>query len=98
METQLPKAKAKQVHYGEHGYLKTTPERVKKWAQLVRCPKLDLAFNQAVADADRAVDQLRATLNELRFSSPHDSIEKVRLITLTLKALDDRLNPPSDEN
>jgi hypothetical protein len=81
---------ATKIHYGANGYVKTTPARVKKWALLVRQPNLDAAFEQALRDADQEVDKLRTTLNEFRLGSTMD-IDKVRLVTLTLKALDDRI-------
>jgi hypothetical protein len=91
----MAKAKNKQIVYGENGYLKTKPDHVKKWAVLVKSPMLDLAFRQEIAKADQAVDQLRNRLNALRFGSTLE-IDKVRLITLVLKALDDRLAPPDE--
>jgi hypothetical protein len=65
---------------------------------LVGSPALDLAYRQEIATADQAVAKLRATLNELRFGNAHRCIDNVRLITLTLKALQDRLDPPSEES
>jgi hypothetical protein len=86
----MAKAKPTKIHYGNNGYLKTTPARVKKWALCVAQPNLDAAFRQALSDADQASDQLRNRLNEFRLGSSMD-IDKVRLVTLTLKALDDRI-------
>jgi len=91
MESQL----TEKIHYGPNGYVKTTPARVKKWAALLPSPKLDSAFRQALGHADQAVDQLRNTLNEYRLGSSL-AIDKVRLITLTLQALDDRLRLTMD--